>query len=93
MSKLGAYAEAILLGGLPAALDVGKSGGTKLSDSKPEQSPPSPKVEDRDTSQPPPRDTSILDHMSAKQWVIAGVGLVVVGTLMFYALRGAARIR
>lgn len=93
MSKLGAYAEAILLGGLPAALDVGKTAGTSLSDKRPEKTPPSPKVEDRDTSQPPPRDTSILDHMSAKQWVIAGVGLAVVGVLMFYALRGAARAR
>lgn len=92
MSKLGNYALAILAGGLPAALDQGKSAGLATGDTKPEQTPPSPKVEDRDTSRPIP-STNVLDFMGPTQWAIAAVGGVVVITVLFFAIRGAARIK
>lgn len=92
MSKLGPLAEAFLRGGLPAALDYGKSAGAATSDNRPEQIAPSPKVEDRDTSTPS-KPVSVLDHMGAKEWAIAAVGGVVVITVLYFAIRGAARIK
>lgn len=92
MSKLGAFAEAILRGGLPAALDQGRSAGTATGDTKPEQTAPRATIVDRDTSSPV-KPTSVLDHFTAKEWTIAAVGGVVVITVLFFAIRGAARIK
>lgn len=92
MSKLGDYAREILLGGLPAALDLGRMAGTATSDTRPEQTAPSPKVEDRDTSQPV-KPASVFADVPMRTWIIAGVGGAVALGLLFFAMRGAARIR
>lgn len=90
MSKLGDYAIAILQGGLPAALDQGKSAGLSTGDTRPEQTPPSPKVEDRDTSNPI-KPVNVLDFMTPTTWIIAGVGTVVVVAVMFVAFRALGK--
>lgn len=89
MSKLGQFAESILVRGLPSTLDT-LSSSLKGGDTKPEQTPPSPKVEDRDTSSPV-KPVSVLDHMGAKEWVIGGVGLVVAGVLLYFAFKGVRK--
>lgn len=89
MSSLSDYARALLQGGLPAALDVGTSGGAKTGDSKPETVKPAGTLADRDTSAPA---NSITSFVTPKEIMIGVAGLIVVGAILYISIRAANRI-
>jgi hypothetical protein len=87
MSKISDITRAILLGGLPQALDLGTQGRAAQGDNRPEQTAPTGTAVDRDgavAAQP-------VAVIQWKQVAIIGVGAVVVGGILFVAFRAAGR--
>jgi hypothetical protein len=90
MSTATDYFRAILNGGLPAALDLGMKAGAKQGDTKPETVAPSATIKDRDTGKP--TEVSVFSYITAKEIVIGVAGLIVVGAVLYVALRAAKAI-
>lgn len=83
---------AILNGGLSSYLDYGNTKpAVAQGDNRSEQTPPVARPTDRDTASPPVT-ASFWANMGPTQYAIAGVGVLVVGTLLVFVFRGVARI-
>ena len=94
MSKLSDYANAILQGGLPAALDMGlAAAGAKQGDTKPEQTAPAAGVKDRDTSTTvaAANAASPLAWFDAKTAFIGVAGLIVVSAVLVLSFKALGR--
>lgn len=84
---------AILRGGLSSYLDYGAAKpAVAQGDNRPEQTPPVARPTDRDTASGAAKPASFWDNMGPTQYAIAGVGTLVVGTLLFFVFRGVSRI-
>lgn len=91
MSKLSGYFNAILKGGLPAALDYGKAAGTKQSDTGVEKEAPSGTARDQDTAKAAAPPANFVAQLDAKSIMIGVAGLVVGGLVLLVAIKALGK--
>jgi len=91
VSKLTDYFNAILQGGLPAALDLGLAAGTAQGDTKPEQTAPATTIKDHDTATAGTPSASPLAWLDGKTVLIGVAGIVVVGAVMILAFKALGK--
>ena len=91
MSKFSDYARAVLLGGIPAAVDLGVSAGTKQGDGKPEQTAPATTIKDKDTSTASLPKANPLEFLDAKTVLIGIGGAILVAGVLFLSLKALGK--
>lgn len=81
MASISEYTKAILIGGLPAALDLGSSAKNQQGDTRTEQTAPAGTVVDQDTA-------TVRVPVITPTMIAIGVGtLVVVTGILFLSFR------
>jgi hypothetical protein len=91
MGTLSDYAKAILVGGIPAAVDLGSKAGNLQGDKRTEQVAPSGTLQDRDTNAPV-KSASVVDFITGKEIAIGAAGLLVVGVVLYLAIKTVKKI-